>query len=118
MCPPSIYHPKFSVSARSATFTGVPLVLRGEMNKHITYQGADYAYRILEISNRMIRELNDAGAGLLLGTDVQNPFVFPGFSVHEELQYMVDVGLTPYQAIRTGTRNAESGLVYRGRLLK
>ncbi len=26
----------------------------------------------------------------MLGTDTPNPFVFPGFSVHEELQRFVD----------------------------
>ena len=29
----------------------------------------------------------------------------PGFSVHHELKYMVDAGLTPYQALQTGTVN-------------
>ncbi len=29
----------------------------------------------------------------------------PGFSVHRELRYLVQAGLTPYQALETGTRN-------------
>jgi imidazolonepropionase-like amidohydrolase len=29
----------------------------------------------------------------------------PGFSIHEELAYMVSAGLTPYQALATGTIN-------------
>ena len=29
----------------------------------------------------------------------------PGFSTHHELQYLVDAGLTPYQALQTGTVN-------------
>jgi len=53
-----------------------------------------------------VKALHDAGVGLLLGTDTPNPFVVPGFSVHEELQNFVDAGLTPYEALRTATRDA------------
>ncbi|MEM7204712.1 MAG: amidohydrolase family protein [Planctomycetota bacterium] len=47
--------------------------------------------------------LHDAGAGLLLGTDAPNPFVVPGASAHQELALLVDAGLSPYAALRTGT---------------
>lgn len=50
--------------------------------------------------------LHKAGARILLGTDTPNPFVVPGFSIHQELQNLVDCGMTPYEAIKTGTRNA------------
>lgn len=52
-----------------------------------------------------VRVLNDAGAGLLAGTDSSNPFVFPGFSLHEELELLVDAGLTPFEALQTATSN-------------
>jgi len=55
---------------------------------------------------RLTRALYDGGARILLGTDCGNPLVVPGFSLHEELQNLVDAGLTPYQAIRTGTHDA------------
>jgi hypothetical protein len=54
----------------------------------------------------MVRALRDAGARILVGTDAPNPFVVPGFSVHEELEHLVAAGLTPYEAIRAGTRDA------------
>jgi imidazolonepropionase-like amidohydrolase len=54
----------------------------------------------------MTRALHESGARLLLGTDSGNPFVVAGFSVHEELANLVDSGLTPYEALLTGTRNA------------
>lgn len=54
--------------------------------------------------------MHDAGAKLLLGTDVGNPFVFPGWSLHEELQHFVNAGLTPYQALEAGTYNAAEHL--------
>ncbi len=32
--------------------------------------------------------------------------VLPGFSLHTELQYFVEAGLTPMEALQTATRNA------------
>lgn len=52
--------------------------------------------------------LHQSGARLLLGTDA--PFALPGFAVHEELAYLVSAGLTPYEALRTGTYNAAESL--------
>jgi len=49
--------------------------------------------------------LNNAGVGLIAGTDSSNPFVFPGFSLHEELGLLVDAGLTPFEALQTATSN-------------
>jgi imidazolonepropionase-like amidohydrolase len=45
------------------------------------------------------------GVGLLLGCDAPQVFNVPGFSTHHELEYLVRAGLTPYQALRTGTLN-------------
>lgn len=58
------------------------------------------------LNDRIIRALRDAGAPLLVGTDTGNPFVVPGFSMHEELELLVRAGLTPYEALRAATRGA------------
>jgi len=63
------------------------------------------ALRAIELRQRIIKALHDSGAGLLLGSDSPQVFNVPGFSIHRELQYLVDAGLTPYQALRTGTVN-------------
>ncbi|MFC1714426.1 amidohydrolase family protein [Candidatus Poribacteria bacterium] len=55
---------------------------------------------------KMTKALHDAGARIVLGTDALNPLVLHGFSVHQELQYLVDAGLTPYEAVKAGTRDA------------
>ncbi len=59
-----------------------------------------------EMRARFTRELHKAGARILLGTDTPNPFVIPGFSIHEELQNLVKAGLSPYDAIKAGTKDA------------
>jgi len=53
-----------------------------------------------------VKALNDAGANLVLGTDTPNSWAIPGFSIHGELSLLVESGLTPYEAIKTGTVNA------------
>ncbi|MCI0489236.1 MAG: amidohydrolase family protein [Blastocatellia bacterium] len=55
---------------------------------------------------KLTRGLSDAGVLLLLGTDSSAPGLFPGQSAHLELRELVSAGLTPYQALATGTRNA------------
>jgi imidazolonepropionase-like amidohydrolase len=53
-----------------------------------------------------VRALHVGGARLLLGTDTPNQFIVPGFAVHQELANLVEVGLTPFEAIRVATSGA------------
>ena len=46
-----------------------------------------------------------AGVEFIAGTDVSNPFCFPGFSLHDELALLVEAGLTPIEALQTATLN-------------
>jgi imidazolonepropionase-like amidohydrolase len=76
--------------------------------------------RLLEIVNVM----HGAGVPLLAGTDVSNPFVYAGFSLHDELAAFVEAGLSPFEALKTATvnpakflgREKELGVVRRGNL--
>lgn len=77
---------------------------REEMQRAPNYDPAR-AQHYLELRRRLIKALHDAGAGLLLGSDAPQLFNVPGFSLLRELRYMVDAGLTPYQALATGTVN-------------
>jgi len=61
--------------------------------------------RWIAVRRSLIKALHDAGAGLLLGSDAPQVWNVPGFSVHRELEAMVEAGLTPYEALVTGTRN-------------
>ena len=50
---------------------------------------------------------HDAGVTMLAGTDAAfaNPFLFHGFTLHDELQRYVKAGLTPRQALKSATAN-------------
>jgi imidazolonepropionase-like amidohydrolase len=39
----------------------------------------------------------------MTGTDAIIPGIVPGFAVHRELKELVEVGLTPFEALRTST---------------
>lgn len=53
----------------------------------------------------VVRLLHQAGVPLLAGTDVGNPFVVPGFSLHTELEMLVRAGLSPLAALQAATVN-------------
>lgn len=57
------------------------------------------------LRQKLIKACQENGVGLLLGCDAPQVFNVPGFSTHHELQYLVDAGLTPYEALLTGTVN-------------
>ena len=53
---------------------------------------------------RDLREMDTAGVPILVGTDSGVPLVFPGFSLHDELELLVREGrLTPAEALRAAT---------------
>ena len=61
--------------------------------------------RFNNIRYQLIKALHEEGQGLLLGSDAPQVFNVPGFSIHHELQGMIDAGLSPLEAIQTGTIN-------------
>ncbi len=63
----------------------------------------DIAALAIEVRRRLIFALHEAGAGLLLGSDAPQLFNVPGFSLHRELETLVASGLTPFEALQTGT---------------
>jgi imidazolonepropionase-like amidohydrolase len=67
---------------------------------------ADRARALVSVRRELIKALHDANAGLLLGSDAPQIFNVPGFSLHRELVAIVAAGLTPYEALRTGTANS------------
>jgi len=53
----------------------------------------------------VVRAAYEAGCRFVLGTDTGNPFIYPGFAVHDELVLMVDCGMTAYDALKSATSN-------------
>jgi imidazolonepropionase-like amidohydrolase len=73
----------------------------------------------------IVKKLHAAGVPFLAGTDTPAGVdVIPGFSLHLELQRLVDAGLTPLEALQTATinparflgRTADLGTVEKGKI--
>jgi imidazolonepropionase-like amidohydrolase len=77
---------------------------------------ADYALdrRLLQKQLTVVGAMHRAGVRILAATDTLNPFVFPGFSLHDELELLVEAGLSPMQALQAATINPAQYLGTRG----
>ncbi len=51
----------------------------------------------------LTKVFHDKGGKLMAGSDTLMPGLVPGFALHRELRELVDVGLTPFEALRTST---------------
>jgi hypothetical protein len=49
--------------------------------------------------------MHRSGVPVLAGTDLGNPFIYAGFSLHDELELFVQAGFTPFEALETATVN-------------
>ena len=58
---------------------------------------------LLDEQLEIVKLLHDEGVRFLAGTDLSNPYIYPGFSLHEELQNLVAAGFSPAEALRAAT---------------
>jgi imidazolonepropionase-like amidohydrolase len=68
-----------------------------------TTEDKNLAVRRWEVSREIIKALRKAGVRILAGTDTPMPLVYPGFSLHKELELLVESGLSPAEALRAAT---------------
>jgi imidazolonepropionase-like amidohydrolase len=73
--------------------------------------------RFVEKELEVVKAMRDAGIPFLAGTDTPpGVYIFPGFSLHEELQRFVAAGFTPMEALQTATLNPAKFLGMEDRL--
>jgi imidazolonepropionase-like amidohydrolase len=81
--------------------------------------------RFIEKELEVVNAMHRAGVRFLAGTDTPpGVYIFPGFSLHEELQRFVAAGFTPMEALQTATlnpakflgRESELGTIEKGKL--
>jgi imidazolonepropionase-like amidohydrolase len=62
--------------------------------------------RWIELRNKLIKAIYDAGGKIMAGSDTPEFLFLYGFSQHRELKALADAGLSNYAALEAGTRNA------------
>jgi imidazolonepropionase-like amidohydrolase len=60
----------------------------------------------LDVANRNLKKLSDAGVKIAMGTDTGPPARFQGYFELMELEMMAKAGLTPRQVLASATRDA------------
>jgi imidazolonepropionase-like amidohydrolase len=66
------------------------------------------ARAIVAMKRYAVASFDSHGVQMLMGSDLPNPLMVPGFALHDELSALVGAGLTPFRAIATATRNAST----------
>ncbi|NIP78477.1 MAG: amidohydrolase family protein [Gemmatimonadetes bacterium] len=75
-----------------------------------SWEALERRRRFLMFQEELTTALHEAGVPLLTGTDAPYPLLVPGFSLHHELEALVEAGLTPLEALRASTLNAAAAL--------
>jgi imidazolonepropionase-like amidohydrolase len=71
--------------------------------KYPTQENAAYFDSMVRFHFKLVKAFKDAGVPIVAGTDVGVSGVVAGFSLHDELELLVQAGLTPQQALNSAT---------------
>ena len=74
--------------------------------KGVSEERRDALMKEWELNKRIVKQMASSGVQLLAGTDTGDPYVLPGYALHDELALLVEAGLTPLQALQAATWNA------------
>jgi imidazolonepropionase-like amidohydrolase len=62
-----------------------------------------FEHELMGLFGALTAAASRAGVALLAGTDLGDPYVIPGFALHDELALMVAAGVTPLAALQSAT---------------
>lgn len=70
-----------------------------------------YGASNFEAIKKIVTGLHNAGARFVAGTDAGNlPLMIPGYSLHQELKHMSDLGISPHEVLKMTTINAAQAM--------
>jgi len=64
---------------------------------------ANFMWARFAFLQEVTRKIKDAGIQILSSSDAPTAGAFPGIAVHDELKEFVELGFTPYEALKTAT---------------
>jgi imidazolonepropionase-like amidohydrolase len=74
-------------------------------NRFLNTVSLEKRARWIEIRNKIIKAIYDAGGKIMAGSDSPEFLFLYGFSQHRELEALADAGLSNYAALEAGTKN-------------
>ncbi len=74
-----------------------------EIDKQVSPEVARWYQTQFQNDLKLARSMHAAGVEMMAGSDSVDPFNFPGPSLHEELQLLVQAGFTPLEALQAAT---------------
>lgn len=79
-----------------------------DLMKSRTPEQADYGSSLWQTNLKLVGAMRRAGVEFMAGTDMGSAvsYIYPGFSLHDELALLVLAGFTPMEALQAATRNA------------
>ena len=75
---------------------------KDRMIKNLDYSVSKYK-KFIEARRHIVRSLHDHKVKFLLGSDSPQVMNVPGFSIHHEIDALVDAGIPVYDVLRSGT---------------
>lgn len=79
-------------------------------NRFINQVPLEKRARWVELRNKLIVAIHNAGGKIMAGSDTPEFLFLYGFSQHRELKALADAGLSDYAVLAAGTRNAHEFL--------
>lgn len=76
-------------------------------NRFINTVPLEKRARWVELREKLIRAIHDAGGKLMTGSDTPEFLWLYGFGLHHELKALKDAGISNYAVLAAGTRNAQ-----------
>jgi len=102
----SIHDPLLRKDPRTAYIPDDLLGFWNSMGGQPDPRNDEIQLRLFQHNIAIVKALHPANVQLLAGTDTPNPYTYPGFSLHEELELLVSAGLSPMEALQTATLRA------------
>jgi len=95
-----------------------------EIEKQVSPEAAKWYQGQFENDLKLAKSMHAAGVQMMAGSDSLDPLNVPGRSLHEELQFLTQAGLTPMEALQAATSspaeflraNKEWGTIQSGRI--
>ncbi len=66
---------------------------------------SEHRERYVHLRNEIVRQLFQEGGKIMAGSDCPDGMLLYGFTLHRELEHLVEAGLPPYAALEAATKN-------------